>query len=231
MTIKQQGGIFGRNPTFNNVDADSVDIDGGNIDGTVIGASSPAAISGTTGDFSGNLVVDTNTLYVDSTTNFIGVGTTSKFTSDGYIHVAVAGSSKGAWVSSVGSSSNRLHMRFENANGVVGSINTSGSATGFNTSSDYRLKTDAQPMTGASDRVQALNPVNFEWVADGTRTDGFLAHEAQAIVPEAVTGEKDEVDENNNPVYQGIDQSKLVPLLTAALQEALQRIEVLENQN
>ena len=83
-------------------------------------------------------------------------------------------------------------------------------------------------MTGASARVQALNPVNFEWIADGTRVDGFLAHEAQAVVPEAVTGTKDAVDADGNPEYQGIDQSKLVPLLTAALQEALTKIDALE---
>jgi len=108
--------------------------------------------------------------------------------------------------------------------GQVGSISITASSTAYNTSSDYRLKTDAQPMTGASARVQALNPVNFEWIADGTRVDGFLAHEAQAVVPEAVTGEKDAVDADGNPEYQGIDQSKLVPLLTAALQEALDEI-------
>jgi hypothetical protein len=69
----------------------------------------------------------------------------------------------------------------------------------------------------------------FNFIADPDRTvDGFLAHEVQAFVPEAVTGEKDEVDKDGNPVYQGIDQSKLVPLLTAALQEALQKIEALE---
>jgi hypothetical protein len=65
------------------------------------------------------------------------------------------------------------------------------SSTAYNTSSDYRLKTDAQPMTGASARVQALKPVNFEWISSGTRVDGFLAHEAQEVVPECVTGTKD----------------------------------------
>jgi hypothetical protein len=115
-------------------------------------------------------------------------------------------------------------MEFRNPNGGVGSIATNGSSTSYNTSSDYRLKTDAQPMTGASARVQALNPVNFEWIADGTRVDGFLAHEAQEVVPEAVSGAKDAVDADGNPEYQGIDQSKLVPLLTAALQEALTEI-------
>jgi hypothetical protein len=61
--------------------------------------------------------------------------------------------------------------------------------------------------------------------------EGFIAHEAQAVVPESVTGTKDEVDVNGKPIYQGIDQSKLVPLLTAALQEAIAKIETLEAQN
>ena len=111
---------------------------------------------------------------------------------------------------------------FRRSGTVVGSISVTITATAYNTSSDYRLKEDVQPMSGASDRVLALNPVNFAWKADGTRVDGFLAHEAQAVVPEAVTGEKDGEE------MQAIDQSKLVPLLTAALQEALQKIDALE---
>jgi hypothetical protein len=117
---------------------------------------------------------------------------------------------------------------FLNPNGVVGSIATSGSATAYNTSSDYRLKEDVQPMVGSVDRLMALKPVNFAWTVDGSRVDGFLAHEAQEVVPECVTGEKDAVDAEGNPEYQGIDQSKIVPLLTAALQEALTKIEALE---
>lgn len=127
---------------------------------------------------------------------------------------------------------------FQNvSNGAVGRIDVTSSATSYVTSSDYRLKEDVQPMTGASERVLALNPVNFAWKVDGSRVDGFLAHEAQAVVPEAVTGTKDAMrtqdvyDEDGNitgteevPDYQGIDQSKLVPLLTAALQEALTEI-------
>jgi hypothetical protein len=134
----------------------------------------------------------------------------------------------------------------------VGSISYDASATAYNTSSDYRLKTDAQPMTGASARVQALKPVNFEWISSGERVDGFLAHEAQEVVPECVTGTKDAMrDEEYEvtaavldadgtvvteavmgtrsvPDMQGIDQSKLVPLLTAALQEALIEITALK---
>jgi hypothetical protein len=105
-----------------------------------------------------------------------------------------------------------------------GFITTTNSGTTFSTTSDYRLKEDVQPMVGASERLMNLKPVNFAWEFDGSRVDGFLAHEAQAVVPEAVTGEKDAVDADGNPQYQGIDQSKLVPLLTAALQEALTEI-------
>jgi len=118
-----------------------------------------------------------------------------------------------------------VSFRSNGANGQeVGTVGVTSSETSFNTTSDYRLKTDVQPMTGASARVQELNPVNFEWITDGTRTDGFLAHEAQAVVPKAVTGTKDAVDDDGNIDHQVMDQSKLVPLLTAALQEALTEI-------
>jgi hypothetical protein len=112
---------------------------------------------------------------------------------------------------------------------TVGSISVTSSAAAFNTSSDYRLKENVVSLTGAADRVSQLQVHRFNFIADPSKTvDGFLAHEAQAVVPESVTGEKDEVDDDGNPVYQGIDQSKLVPLLTAALQEALAEIESLK---
>ena len=111
----------------------------------------------------------------------------------------------------------------------VGSISVTLSATAFNTSSDYRLKTDAKPITGATDRIKQLNPVNFKWIVDDTRADGFIAHEAEAVVPEAITGAKDAVDADGNPVYQGIDQSKLVPLLVATIKELEARITTLES--
>ena len=118
---------------------------------------------------------------------------------------------------------------FSNPNGAVGNITTNGSSTTYNTSSDYRLKENVVPLTGAVDRLNQLQVHRFNFIADPDKTfDGFLAHEAQAVVPECVTGEKDAVDDEGNPVYQGIDQSKLVPLLTAALQEALAKIETLE---
>ena len=120
-------------------------------------------------------------------------------------------------------------IQFRRTNGVVGTISTSTSATSYNTSSDYRLKENVVDLDGAIARVKQLAPKRFNFIADDSTTvDGFLAHEAQTVVPEAVTGTHNEVDEDDNPVYQGIDQSKLVPLLTAALQEAIAKIETLE---
>ena len=120
-------------------------------------------------------------------------------------------------------------LGFHNPNGEVGSIFTSGSATTFSTSSDYRLKENVADMTGAIARVKQLAPKRFNFIADADTTlDGFLAHEAQAVVPEAVIGTHNEVDDDGNAVMQGIDQSKLVPLLTGALKEAIAKIETLE---
>ena len=119
---------------------------------------------------------------------------------------------------------------FLNASGTsVGTIVANASSTAYNTSSDYRLKQGVEDMTGAIDRVKALAPKRFQFTAEpDTTVDGFLAHEAQTVVPEAITGTHNELDADDNPVYQGIDQSKLVPLLTGALKEAIAKIETLE---
>jgi hypothetical protein len=123
----------------------------------------------------------------------------------------------------------RVHYYFSYNSGTVGTISTTTTSTAYNTSSDYRLKENVVPLTGAADRLNQLQVRRFNFIADPDKTvDGFIAHEAQAVVPEAVTGTHNEVDDDGNPVYQGIDQSKLVPLLTAALQEALAKIETLE---
>jgi hypothetical protein len=140
------------------------------------------------------------------------------------------------------------HIMFSRSGGTKGSITSSSSSVSYNTTSDYRLKENVVDLTGASARVNQLNPSRFNFIADDTDTvvDGFLAHEVATVVPEAITGTHNEVkvwkdseelpdgvsagdnklddDGNTIPVYQGIDQSKLVPLLTAALQEALTEI-------
>ena len=144
----------------------------------------------------------------------------------------------------------------------TGSISTNGSTTSFNTTSDYRLKENVTDVTDGITRVKQLAPKRFNFIADpDTTVDGFIAHEAQTVVPEAVTGTQNQTeavgditDSDGNivetgvvepatleeghtwtetgtrPVYQGIDQSKLVPLLTAALQEAIAKIETLETE-
>ena len=110
-----------------------------------------------------------------------------------------------------------------------GEISTNGSSITYGSVSDYRLKENVVNLDGAISRVKQLLPKRFNFIASAdTTVDGFLAHEAQTVVPEAVTGTHNEVDADDNPVYQGIDQSKLVPLLTAALQEAISKIETLE---
>ena len=164
----------------------------------------------------------------------------------------------------------------------MGTINTSGSSTSYGTSSDYRLKTAVEYDWDATTRLKQLRPARFEWIADGddaVPVDGFLAHEVQTVVPEAITGthngmrdeeytvsaatgdiytpatdDADEVIHSTDverpeeltegqqwrettaavmgtrsvPDYQGIDQSKLTPLLTKALIEAVDKIEQLE---
>jgi len=117
------------------------------------------------------------------------------------------------------------HIMFSRSGGTRGYITSSSSSVSYNTSSDYRLKENVVDLTGASARVNQLNPSRFNFIVDADKTvDGFLAHEVATVVPEAITGTKDAVDADGNPEYQGIDQSKLVPLLTAALQEALTEI-------
>ena len=112
---------------------------------------------------------------------------------------------------------------------LSGSISQAYGAVAYNTTSDYRLKENVVEMTGAVNRVKQLKPSRFNWTAFPNATvDGFLAHEIQTVVPEAVSGDKDQVDENGQIQPQGIDQSKLVPLLVGAIKELTARIEALE---
>lgn len=120
------------------------------------------------------------------------------------------------------------HIRFSNSNGTVGTITTNGSSTAFNTFSDYRLKDNVAPMQNALDTVAQLNPVTYTWKADGSTGQGFIAHELQAVVPDCVTGEKDAVDSEGNPQYQGVDTSFLVATLVKAIQELTARVAELE---
>ncbi len=162
----------------------------------------------------------------------------ARIDSSGNLLVNTTGTSNGALInwykasgtietSSGGITTAQNHIVFANPNGNVGSIQVDGSATSYNTSSDYRLKNTITPMTGALAKVALLKPVTYKWNADGSDGEGFIAHELAEVVPQCVTGEKDAVEtytdeegnEQTRPVYQGIDTSFLVATLTAAIQE------------
>ena len=143
------------------------------------------------------------------------------------------------------------YIQCQNTNGTVGNITWGGSSTSYNTSSDYRLKENVVDLNNATTRLKQLKPKRFNFTADDSVTvDGFLAHEVSSIVPEAISGTKDELetwqsfedlpdgvsagdnklddDGNTIPKYQAIDQSKLVPLLVKTIQELEARIAALE---
>lgn len=110
---------------------------------------------------------------------------------------------------------------------AVGNISHNGSATAYNTSSDYRLKEGISPILNATSKVLLLKPVTYTWKATSILSEGFIAHELAEVIPLAVFGTKDAVDAEGKPIYQGIDTSFLVATLTAAIQEQQALIESL----
>jgi hypothetical protein len=186
--------------------------------------------------------------------------TTASYVHRMYLNESGTGTTSAALGCRIGSTATRRQINFMNPNGIVGRIQTSGSATSYVTSSDYRLKENVVDITDGIERVKQLSPKRFNFIADADLTvDGFIAHETQTVVPEAIDGVKDETHAvgdvidaageivetgitepeelqeghtwtatGNEPVYQGIDQSKIVPVLTAALKEAIAKIEALE---
>jgi len=119
-----------------------------------------------------------------------------------------------------GATSGNAYAGFLYNGSVIGNITQNGTtAVAYNTTSDYRLKNTIAPMTGALAKVAQLKPVTYKWKADNSNGEGFIAHELAEVVPHAVTGAKDAVDADGNPVHQGIDVSFLVATLTAAIQE------------
>ena len=131
----------------------------------------------------------------------------------------------GNFIGEVGSSSKAIMFEHTNGGGETGSITTGSSSAAYNTSSDYRLKENVDYTWDATTRLKQLKPARFNFITDANTTvDGFLAHEAQAVVPNSVTGTKDEVDEDGVAVMQSIDNSKLVPLLVKTIQELEARL-------
>jgi hypothetical protein len=162
--------------------------------------------------------VGSSRLTVDSSGNLL-VGQTSTTNSAKFAYTFNGSSASGISSNDSAGASGSAHARFLSNGTIVGTISTTSTATTYATSSDYRLKDSIAPMTGALAKVAALKPVTYKWKADGSDGEGFIAHELAEVVPQCVTGEKDAVDEDGNPKYQGIDTSFLVATLTAAIQE------------
>jgi hypothetical protein len=170
------------------------------------------------------LLLGTNSLErarIDSAGNLL-VGTTATFsTGSAYItSVANGNTSYGVNIKNT-SATNTIFAVFTNSsNADAGRISQTGATTvAYTTSSDYRLKENVAPMTGALEKVAALKPCTYTWKADGSAGQGFIAHELQSVVPDCVTGTKDAVDKDGKPQYQGVDTSFLVATLVAAIQE------------
>jgi hypothetical protein len=174
-------------------------------------------------DSSGNLLVGTTSgtsrLVVTTTT-----GSASTVTFDGSV-------GNGINIKTTYASTGSLYLNFQNSAGNgTGSISQNGTTTvAYTTSSDYRMKENVAPMTGALAKVSALNPVTYTWKEDGSSGEGFIAHELQEVCPHAVVGEKDAVNEDGSINPQGIDTSYLVATLTAAIQEQQAIIEQMQS--
>jgi len=176
---------------------------------------------------------NTDALFIDAEQNevfFFASDTPDGTNRGGAMFQAATNDRANLHLSCTGTANNSLIV-FNNGNGTVGTVRVNGSATAFNTSSDYRLKENVDYSWDATTRLKQLKPARFNFIADDTNTlvDGFLAHEVSSIVPEAISGVKDEVDKDGKPEYQGIDQSKLVPLLVKTIQELEARIKTLED--
>jgi hypothetical protein len=153
-------------------------------------------------DSSGNLLVGTT--IADPTTDAFSFQPTNKY---------------GCFSHITGTSSGTGYVFFRLAAASIGSITQNGTtAVLYNTTSDYRLKNDIKPIQNALTIIETLNPVSFTWI-DNRKDNGFIAHELQKVLPNCVTGEKDDVNEDGTPKYQQMDNSGVIPFLVKAIQE------------
>lgn len=125
-------------------------------------------------------------------------------------------------------SSDGTVFAFYRDSSLVGSVSVTTTATAYNTTSDHRLKEDETEFSNAIEKLLKIKIYNFKWKDHEKRSQGVFAHELEEVVPDAVTGQKDEIDKNGDPVYQSVDYSKLVPLLVKSIQEQQSQIDALK---
>jgi hypothetical protein len=174
----------------------------------------------------GNAITFTQAMTLDASGNLL-VGTTTSGGAGG-MSVRVGGFTPNVLFNRTSTTATSFPLEFQNNGSIVGYVSYNDTATSYVTSSDYRLKENVQPMQDALAKIAQLNPVTYTWKANGSDGQGFIAHELQAVVPDCVSGEKDAVDAEGNPQYQGVDTSFLVATLVKAVQELTARIAALE---
>jgi len=172
----------------------------------------------------------TTAMTLDASGNLL-VGTTSTAGNAGGLKLSNVAGNLGQITFSNNSGSADYVARFNwgSTPTLVGNITVSSGGTAFNTTSDYRLKESVQPLLGGLARVNALKPSVYKWKTDGSNGEGFLAHELAEMVPAAVTGDKDAVNEDGSIKPQGVDLSKVVPILVAAIKELTAEVNALKN--
>jgi hypothetical protein len=210
-------------------------------DGTYSGAITPSGLGGmalvSNGAYSQIFYVNSAERMRIDASGYLLVNQTSSGGNNAQFQVSSASTNAGQFIvttssypivaSQNGSGSGLIYFNYNATN--IGTITTNGSATAYNTSSDYRLKNDVQPLSNGLATVSALNPVTYNWISNGSKGEGFIAHELQTVIPDAVTGTKDAVDADGKPVYQGVDYSKIVVHLVAAIQELSAKVTALES--
>ena len=206
---------------------------GGTIGFTRTGSNSQGALLfGTRGSSGDATTTTTERMRIDSTGALL-VGTTSQIvsTTEECVHIKNGDGAGQLFLDNTRSIGNQYMVQIYRLGTRVGSIQTSTTGTSYLETSDYRLKENVDYDFNALERVAQLKPARYNFIKEPDLTvDGFLAHEVSPVVPQAVSGEKDAVDEKGNADYQGIDHSKLVPLLTKAIQEQQDQIEAMKKE-
>lgn len=179
---------------------------------------------------SANLTVNGSSVFIGSGTANVKVNNTSAIpTTTAVMQATGVVSTRCAFATYMAASTSQNHIEFVNSNGVVGNIATNGSATVYSTSSDYRLKENVIEYDSGLDAILNIKPVSYNFKTDKTTEVGFIAHEVQSVIPEAVIGEKDDINEDGSIKAQSVDYGRITPYLASAVQQLYKKLKELED--